>query len=224
MSEVTASDDAHFLMICPQADFSVFADLQGAVESGYHQSGHSGLGLSTEAAIAEEAKTLYGLLREAGYGLFAWLGSSADQNELRWSTWGAGVLKTASTIQTYPVRPVWTDRLLMRLIRIVTGRNLLHVRPSTARFRFQLALSLLSREWRQTAIPLLKGSFRAGTCLQRKHVMVELPPVQMADGTVVFCRECPDATLHNGRLVPPCLIDRMAHLAAPAYHLTVNAL
>jgi hypothetical protein len=168
------------------------------------------LGSSTEAAIDAEAEDLYGLLREAGFGLFAWLGSSADQNKLRWSTWGAGVLKAASDIQTYPVRAVWTDRLLMRLLRFVSGRNLLHVRPSTARFRFQLALSLMSCEWRRSALPLLAGSFRSGTCLQRKHAMVELPPVRKPDGTVVFCRECPDATLHNGRLVPPCLIDRMA--------------
>jgi hypothetical protein len=114
---------------------------------------------------------------------------------------------------------VWVDRFLMRVVRMMTGRNLLHMRPSTARFRFQLILSLLSSEWLRTAMPLLVGSFRSGTRLSRKHVMVELPPFVTSNGTVVFCRECPDATLHQGRLVPPCLRDRIAQ-AGSQYDIT----
>lgn len=210
VAEVVASESVHFLMICPAGDFSAFADLRGGVETGYHQRGAGGCTPAPEVRVDRQAEILYGILRETGFGLFAWLGSSADADDPRWSTWGSGVLRAGHAIRTFPVRPVWTDRLLMQLYRVVSGRNVFHVRPSRTRFRFQLALSLLSREWRRTAVPLLAGSWRPGTRLHRKHVMVELPPVRKQDGTVVICRECPDATLKGGRLVPPCLGDRMA--------------
>lgn len=209
VGEVAASESVHFLMICPEGDFSAFANLQGDVRTGYRQPGECDGIAVAERRVGRQADLLYGILREAGFGLFAWLGSSADANDLRWSTWGSGVLNEGHAIRTFPVRPVWTDRLLMELYRVVSGRHVFHVRPSTARFRFQLALSLLSREGRQTALPLLAGSWRAGTRLHRKHVMVEHPPVRQTDGTVVICRECPDITVNGDRLVPPCLSDRM---------------
>lgn len=210
VAEVAASESVHFLMICPAGDFSEFVNLRGGVETGYRQSGECGCTPAPEDRVARQAGILYGILRETGFGLFAWLGSSADANDPRWSTWGSGVLNDGHAIRAFPIRPAWTDRLLMRLYRAVAGRNVFHVRPSRVRFRFQLALGLLSRGWRQAAFPLLAGSWRAGTRLHRKHVMVELPPVRRQDGTVVICRECPDATVRGGRLVPPCLGDRVA--------------
>lgn len=212
IDEVKSSEAVHFLMICPQGDFEAFAGLRGDFANGYYRSGEGCPNPAEDASVDAEAEALYGLLHESGFGLFAWLGSSADPGELRWSTWGSGVLRGETTVQALPLRPAWTDRLLIRLVRLVSGRNLMHVRPSTARFRIQLLLSLLSVKTNRAALSLLAGSFRADRRLERKHVMVELPPVRKPDGRVVFCQECPDATLHDGRLVPPCLIDRMTAL------------
>lgn len=209
VEEVKHSDAVHFLMICPKADFTRFSNLQGSLKDGYRDGGGAVYARAAEENIGAEAETLYRLLQEAGFDLFAWLGSSDDPDALRWSTWGAGVLKRAFSVCTVPLPSVWTDRLLLRAHRFICGRNIMHVRPSAARFRFQLALSLLSRDGVRAAGPLLAGSLQVGVRLMRKHVMIELPPVLTPSGTVVFCRECPDATLHEGRLVPPCLRDRL---------------
>ncbi len=209
LDEVAGSSTVHFVMICPQGDFSIFSDLDGDIGAGYRQPSPGPGGLSSEENIAAQAEQLYGILRGVGFGLFAWIGSSSTDGEPRWSAWNAGVLRNVSGVRVIPLYPAWTDRLLLRLVRLLSGRHQFHSRASTARFRFQLALSLLGQGWQKAAMPLLAGSFCPGTRLFRKHVVVELPPAQRQDGTVVICGECPDATILNGRLVPPCLADRI---------------
>jgi len=209
LEEVAGSADVHFVMICPQGDFSIFSNLDGNIVTGYSQPHPEPGGLSSEESIAAQAEGLYGILRETGFGLFAWIGSSTASGEPRWSAWNAGVLRNAAGVRVIPLYPAWTDRLLLRLVRLLSGRHQFHSRASKARFRFQLALSLLGQRWGRATLPLLAGSFRTGTGLLRKHVVVELPPAQRQDGTIAICGECPDATVLNGRLVPPCLADRI---------------
>lgn len=224
LEEIAGSAAVHFIMICPQGDFSIFSNLKGDIGTGYCQPHPPTGGLSSEENIAAQAEALYGILRGAGFGLFAWIGSSSTDGEPRWSAWNAGVLRNTSDVRVIPIYPAWTDRLLLRLVRLISGRHQFHSRSSTARFRFQLALSLLGQGWRGAALPLLAGSFRPGARLLRKHVVVELPPSQRQDGTVVICGECPDATILNGRLVPPCLADRIPNKDAELYATKIGSL
>jgi organic radical activating enzyme len=210
--EIKNASNTHFLMVCPQGDFSQFSHLRGNMGNGFASAMPDGAApLLHDQLISREAEALYRLLSDAGFGLFAWIGSSCDPSEMRWSSWGAGVLHNTFGRTALPIRPAWTDRLLIKMNQLATGRNLFHVRPSTARFRFQLILSLFSLTAQKTAIQLLAGSMKADANLYRKHVMVELPPVMKMDGRVAICRECPDAAVRNGKLVPPCLIDRLEH-------------
>lgn len=212
LQEVASSEIIHFLLVCPQGEFATFTVLEGDIESGYSVPQEAVGMLPTEEGVSTQGEALYGLLREAGFGLSAWVGSSVDIDEPRWSAWNAGVLKRASVSRVIPLHPAWTDRLLMQLPRLLTGRHVFHVPASTTRFRVQLALGLLGRGSGRASFPLLAGSLRAGTQLFRKHVVVELAPVRRTDGTLVICRECPDATIRGGRLVPPCIADRLPEL------------
>lgn len=210
LAEIAESSTVHFAMICPQGDFSVFADLNGTLASGYRQPRSVSAGSSSAESVVAQGEDLYGILRDAGFAMFAWIGASDNSGEPRWSAWNTGVLRAAAGLRALPLQPAWTDRLLLGLVRLLAGRHLFHCRASTARFRFQLALGLLDPRRTLTALRLLAGSLRPGVRLLRKHVVVELPPAQRPDGSIVICGECPDATLRNGRLVPPCLADRMS--------------
>jgi hypothetical protein len=215
LAEIVASETAHFAMICPQGDFSVFTGLAGDLAAGYRHPRPESAGLASAASVDAESQRLYHMLRAAGFGLFAWIGGSTDADAMRWSAWNSGVVRGAFGMRAVPLTPAWTDRVLLRLVRAVCQRQLFHLRASAARFRAQLLLALLDPGIAGRACRLLANSCRPGTRLLRKHVVIELPPALQPDGSVVFCRECPDATLRHGRLVPPCLADRMAPWAPP---------
>jgi hypothetical protein len=208
VSEMIASTTVHFLFVCPYTDFGAFSGATGNLTGGYRLPQIS-CPRPTSGQVSEQGAALYTILKEAGFGLFSWVGSSADADEPRWSAWGSGVLQNESGIRAFPFRPAWSDRLLLRLPRLLTGRHVFYSPGTVARFRLQLALNLFGGKGWRTSLPLLAGSFRRGWQLFQKHVVVELPPAVAADGTLIICRECPDATLHDGRLSPPCLADRM---------------
>jgi len=62
------------------------------------------------------------------------------------------------------------------------------------------------------ALRLCAGRLRPGTRLAGTALTFQQPAAVSPDGRLVYCRECPDATVRNGVLVPVCLAD---HIAGP---------
>ncbi|MCU0662984.1 MAG: hypothetical protein MUC50_11740 [Myxococcota bacterium] len=43
--------------------------------------------------------------------------------------------------------------------------------------------------------------------------MFQQAPNALANGDYEHCRDCPDATVRNGKLVPVCLVDKLEPLS-----------
>ncbi len=101
------------------------------------------------------------------------------------------------------------------LRRAGTDAILLHIqqnqsRAGAARLRFQLLFNVLSGGARLAeALSFIAASLVPGRTLVEKHIVFQEGPEWLPDGSIDFCRDCPDATIRNGHLVPLCLADRI---------------
>jgi molybdenum cofactor biosynthesis enzyme MoaA len=55
---------------------------------------------------------------------------------------------------------------------------------------------------------------RPGARIASKHMVFQQGPRLNEEGELEYCKDCPDATVRNGRLVPVCLSDILAALPA----------
>jgi pyruvate-formate lyase-activating enzyme len=158
------------------------------------------------------------ILAPLGLEPFAYVASSHDDDARRW------LFYYAYTVQT--------PRGRARLVRVgprfgaVAGAAAALARRLRGRYPFgeplghagNLAMCLLwaaaSRDRRAVGEVLhaLAGLVRHGAVLTQKSLVFQQGPNLTADGEVEMCKDCPDATIRDGRLVPLCLAD----LAPPA--------
>jgi hypothetical protein len=66
------------------------------------------------------------------------------------------------------------------------------------------------------AAGLLARAAAPGARLRQKSFVFQQGPNVTADGGVEWCKDCPDATVRNGRLVPVCMADLLSPLDRPA--------
>jgi len=61
-------------------------------------------------------------------------------------------------------------------------------------------------------VRFLSGLLRPGSRIRSKVIVVQQPPNLSEDGRIEHCRDCPDATVRNGRITPLCLADIVSPL------------
>lgn len=58
-----------------------------------------------------------------------------------------------------------------------------------------------------SSLRFLSGLLRPRTAIHSKVFVFQQPPNLTADGQVELCKNCPDATIRNGQVVPVCMAD-----------------
>lgn len=196
---------AHFLLATACWADADFRDIRGTVATGFTMPRD---GLPAEGAPAQRLSLA--AIREilAGRGLrpFGYLGSSRSPADVRWLCYSSAVVAGPGSAHASLASSL-SDRLLVRLVRAVTGRYIYHVRRNPRRFAAQLVLNALTggRPWDNARV--LLGAARRGAVLHEKRLVFQSGPTVSADGEVVHCRNCPDATIVDGHLVPICVSD-----------------
>ncbi len=72
-----------------------------------------------------------------------------------------------------------------------------------------LLYALLGLSWTNfwSVASFLRHLFRRGTRIHSKVLVFQKPPNLTADGEIEACKDCPDATVRDGEIVPLCLAD-----------------
>ncbi len=145
--------------------------------------------------------------------------SQHDPEAERWLLWEVAVTADGSGA----LRKLWWDprdraplRLIPRLDRLVRGRH--HFDPPMSpgdRARLLALHALLSARPRTIArTAAFLAAARRNRNLKTCALIFQESYVELADGTHDYCRDCPDATVRNGELVPICTADRDRPLPA----------
>jgi hypothetical protein len=105
-------------------------------------------------------------------------------------------------------------RLLPRLDRLTNGRYTYEETSSTAIAAFMCAFYGLSS---LSPIKLYESMRFLAQALRNRHLKIfgivfQQAPNPLPSGGYEYCRDCPDATVRSGKLIPVCLVDKLEPL------------
>jgi hypothetical protein len=146
------------------------------------------------------------MLQDLGISPFGMLESNMDRNDPRWLSYLLGV---ASDHQYISLQPSLFERTYLRVHYLFRGRYPMYQRQNTRMFRKQLFLNAISGGKFRDNIRFLKHADNVGGEIRAKRLLFQNPANVNPDGRVVHCRNCPDAVLKKGRLVPVCICDNI---------------
>ncbi len=147
------------------------------------------------------------LLGARGFRPFAYVGAHHDPRRRRWLSYQFCAEYRQERARVRSLTSSLFERAMLRLGRLVAGGYVFYFRPGAAVLRAQLLGNLLTGGHWRAGTALVRALVPGGTS-ESKHVVFQQGP-SVEDGRLVYCRDCPDATLRDGRLVPLCLTDKM---------------
>ncbi|HSA95108.1 MAG TPA: hypothetical protein VLJ16_03600, partial [Acidobacteriota bacterium] len=158
-----------------------------------------------------------GLERGLGLEPVAYVPSSRSETEARWLVYY--YLVDAAGTRVHALGP-GLDRAFRRFFRLVAGRRFYTTNHGPAELKWIIGpIALFEALTSPRRLASLARLFRRAGSLKglRLHfIAIQVPPELETDGTIkIICRDCPDATIRNGRLVPVCLADLVSPYIAP---------
>lgn len=212
MTELLADRRTSFALLTMHSDFSKFVELTGSVESGLRgkpqPSNEGDLSIASDDVPVEKVLTSMSRL---GLEPFSYVAANTDITDRRWYLFLAGsVVHDDGSYFHHSLQSSLLERALIKLSILTTGRTPFFYKPSRLRFKTQIALNALLGGDIKKNIALLCESRRNSGVLEDKHILLQRAPEIAPDGTVTFCRGCPDSTIRKGVMLPACLVDRMA--------------
>jgi hypothetical protein len=204
VEEMLTSPHLEFMLITTQTDFARFLRVRGDIHGGLRADAGPGPYCPLSSA------TVRSELERKGMSPFAHVGSFFNPDRPRWLTYLSATLCGPRGVRRRSVAAARSDRFFVELMRRLNGRYSFLYRAGAVRFRLQLLFNALSGGGRLAeALSFIAASLVPGRTLVEKHIVFQEGPAWLSDGTIDFCRDCPDATIRNGHLVPLCLADRM---------------
>lgn len=142
-----------------------------------------------------------------------YIASNRRSSELRWLFYLAFVISDGAG-------PYHKLYLHGRYRRTITLANLAQ-KLTKGRYKFDmvpgapeaisvcLAYALLGMDPRNLlhVVRFLAGLLRPGSKISSKVIVIQQPPNLTAEGGIEHCKNCPDATVRNGKVMPLCLAD-----------------
>lgn len=116
----------------------------------------------------------------------------------------------------HPISSHAVDKTLIRLSRLLNGRYLYYCKNRWPINALQLIVNGIANRTLLSNACIVFRSLLPGVTLRSKRLVFENAPVVMPDGTVNCCDFCPNSTARNGRVIPVCLADHLAPVAAGA--------
>ncbi|MBF0197603.1 MAG: radical SAM protein, partial [Planctomycetes bacterium] len=211
---ISTSNYAHFLLATLDWAPSGFEAIQGNIDNGLFKVDQ---GEIEKGEVLKHDMLLKSrqLLKAKGMAPFGYIGSSADKDDHRWLCFSSAtaVNSTGETF-TASMTSSLSERVLIKLVRFITGKYMYYVPRNAIRFAIQLMLNSLTggrflSNWR-----ILFKAMSPGTSLHEKRFVIQKGPNMDKDGQIVHCDHCPDATVVNNSLIPICLSDCVEQVKA----------
>ncbi len=211
---VLESPHYEYLLVTLCRDVQKMGALHGELVSGMQrQTAHSA------ASTPELTNTdvLHLLHDHMGLSPFAYIGSNVDADDPRWLSYMiASVTDHNGKSRWSAMRATAIERLFLKIFRKLKGRYPFYMRQAPNKLRMQLILNALTGGRMLANFRLFLQSFGKGKFLHAKRLLIQAPAELRADGHIIHCNECPDATVRNGRLVPVCISDQITDLTVSA--------
>lgn len=216
LSEVESSIDfiigtsiIHYLFITNFTDVSKFGNVTGTLRSGFKtvRIEESSPSLVDEEVTIEEMQRLLG---QRNMHPFIYLGSNLNPRRARWLIYKMAVLKENNhKIIHHTLTSSLLERILIRLLRLIRGKHFYYHKSNALQFKMQILLNAITggRLFRNLIIFL--KSLNPKYTLYEKHILIQQGPSVTSDGVIEHCRNCPDATIKNGELIPVCIVDKV---------------
>ena len=143
-----------------------------------------------------------------GWRPFAGIGGSLDASRWRWMAFHSFVRvdKAGRVAGFASAPPSLLERGIFAAFRLLGAQLPYRVKTARAGILSRLALNALAGGPVKNLGFVFAALFRRQR-IQPKHIVVEALPELSSDGKIEHCEPCIDATVRNGRLVPPCLAD-----------------
>ncbi len=208
VSEVLVSPYFNFLLVTGYADIASYGAVSGDIYSGMNTDQPVFTPNVNEHPDHVKQSHFIELLTSMGLEPFGFVGSSVDANNPRWLLYSVATVRNhdGSTIVESLVPGIF-DRLIIHATRLVLGRNVFFYKSYSSAFVFRLIVNALTGGRFYQNLSILLKCCKRGAMLVDKHMAFQQAPDICPDGRIVICRDCPDATILNGKMVPLCLSD-----------------
>lgn len=211
LREMFDSPHVSHTLVTEYGPFDRMGRLTGDVSGGLRAVGPPPAAPAPDADVPGEGE-IAATLQAMGLRPFSYVPSNVSDCDPRWLSYTVAVVQRPHhETLVVALRAALVERLFIRLARALSGRYPFYHRPNPRRFRRQLVLNALSGGRVAGNLHVLGAARRPGAALRDKHIVFQRAPALSSDGRVLFCRECPDATIRDGRLVPSCLSDRIVN-------------
>lgn len=184
-------------------------DLHGNLDSGMRGALRDGRRPRTDTLTNLQ---IIEFLREAlKFRPFAFLGSNKDVEDPRWLSYLVGTCRAPEgAVTRYSLKASAFEKLVCAISLRLAGKYPLYRPQSTFQLGVQLIMNGLMGGDFAGNLKFALRSCRPGARLGTKRLLFQCPAQIDEDGTLTHCRNCPDAVVKQGELVPVCISDRMS--------------
>jgi pyruvate-formate lyase-activating enzyme len=210
VSFVNDSPHVNYLLITLFRDTDSFNDIRGGLLSGELRG--TLCDPSRKRTDTLTNTQLSRLLRERlRLRPFGFLGSNRDAKDPRWLSYLIATRRNRrGDVVKYAARASAFEKAYLGLSLQLAGKYPMYRRQSTSQLIVHLMLNALTGGDFWGNMKFLFGSLLSPGRLGAKRLLLQCPAEVEADGTIVHCKNCPDAVVKNGELVPVCLADKVA--------------
>ena len=209
------SEDLGYLLVTRFREHAAIVAIEGNLESGLMAT-VEGTPHASPRNMRSHLDMQHLLLDKHAIRPFAGLGSNRDPQDARWLSYFVGTTsRHGQRLVTRGLRASACERLFSALYRQFAGRYLFFVPWNASRFWIQLLFNAASGGNARGNLRLAGSALLPGHRLHAKRLLFQNPAEVDASGTVTHCVNCPDATFHNGQLIPVCLADLCRPVSTP---------
>ncbi len=209
------SEDLGYLLVTRFREHAAIVAIEGNLESGLMAT-VEGTPHASPENMRSHLDLQHLLLDKHDIRPFAGLGSNRDPQDARWLSYFVGTTsRHGRRLVTQGLRASACERLFSTLHRQFAGRYLFFVPWNVSRFWIQLLFNAASGGNARGNFRLAGSALLPGHRLHAKRLLFQNPAEVDAFGNVTHCVNCPDATFHNGQLIPVCLADLCRPVSTP---------
>ncbi len=175
-----------------------------------------------EVAMEDAERVIYDNL---GLRPDAYISSNKDASEKRWIFYHLHTL--ISNDGTYRVLPLeditskYFVDIYERVYRLIYGKysfaGRVYIMNGSKWVGLISALLTLNPLYVYRTLSTLALSFMPGAKYMDKIIFVQRPPNLTETGEAEYCKDCPDATVRNGQIVPVCIADIISPINLKEY-------
>ncbi len=201
---VSQTKGVSHLLITNYTCVNKFERISGSIEKGL--SAEVNINHEDDDELSNDQVQL--LMEKNGCSPFAYVAAQHDLKQKRWLSYQISSITSQGKTRCYPMTSSLLERFGLFLSYWLRGGYLFFFKPSIAVLRVQLLVNGLTGGNFRNNFTALFRSLNPSSQIESKHLVFQQGP-GIQDGKLVYCRECPDATLKGGRLVPLCLTDKV---------------